>query len=280
MSRWLVRLVTLTLVMLGLAMVLPARAGDANKSFRLAVTTSFENSGLSGFLLPKFTEQTGIRAELVVVGTGQALKLGRRGDVDAILVHAKPDELKFVADGFATARHDVMYNDFILVGPRDDPAKIRGLTSIETALNRIREAKVPFLSRGDDSGTHKKEISLWQLIGIDARTLDAPWYRRTGSGMGATLNVAAGLSSYTMVDRGTWLSFKNKRELELLVSGVPALFNQYGILVINPKRYPHVRYNEAMAFQKWILSSEGQETIAAYRMHGEQLFTPNSRPNS
>ncbi len=258
----------------------PGQGQGAENSFRLAVTTSFENSGLAADLLPRFTKKTGIRVDLVVVGTGQALKLGRRGDVDALLVHAKKDEEKFVADGFSDRRLDVMYNDFIIVGPKNDPAKIRGLKKITETLRAIRDTGSTFMSRGDDSGTHKKEISLWSLIGVDARALKTPWYRRTGSGMGATLNTAAALNVYTMVDRGTWLSFKNKQDLELLVSDDPPLFNQYGVLVVSRKRHPHVRYDHARMFQDWITSAEGQSAIAAYRVQGHQLFMPNAAPNS
>jgi tungstate transport system substrate-binding protein len=249
-------------------------------TIRLAVTTSFENSGLAEFLLPQFTEVSGIDVHLIVVGTGQALKLGRQGDVDVLLVHAKAAEIEFVEAGFAVDRRDVMYNDFVIAGPNDDPAQIRGVEDVTQALRSIARAEAAFLSRGDDSGTHRKELSLWTSAGIDAANLSVSWYRSTGAGMGATLNTAAGLDAYVLVDRGTWLSFANKQNLELLMFGDPPMFNQYGVLVINPDLHEHVQYEMAVQFRDWITSDDGQQIIGAYRLMGERLFNPNYEPNS
>jgi tungstate transport system substrate-binding protein len=267
-------------VFLCLGLVFSANAQDNNKKMRIAVTTSFDNSGLADLILPAFTKQSGIKIEMVVVGTGQALKLGKRGDVDAVLVHAKPTELKYLKDGHASDRREIMYNDFIIVGPKSDPAKIRGVQKITQALQRIKNSKSIFLSRGDDSGTHKKEISLWKSAGMNMKTYSGSWYRRTGSGMGATLNTGAALNGYIMVDRGTWLNFKNKQQLELLMAGDPPLFNQYGFLIVNQKRHPHVKSKFAMTLRDWLTSREGQELIGSYRVKGQQLFVPNYQPQS
>jgi tungstate transport system substrate-binding protein len=268
---------TLAIVFL---MVSQTFATGSDKTFRLAVTTSFENSGLSKFMLPKFTADTGYKVELIVVGTGRALDLGRRGDVDAVLVHAKSDELVFVADGYGSDRQEVMYNDFVIAGPKEDPAKARDSEEVIDVLLKIQTNKVLFTSRGDNSGTHKKEISLWKLAGVDAKTLDTAWYRQTGSGMGAALNTAAAMDAYILVDRGTWLSFKNRQNLELLFQGDPPLHNQYGIIVINKQRFPHVNARGAEALRDWLTSAKGQTVIGSYRLHGEQLFHPNFKPSS
>jgi tungstate transport system substrate-binding protein len=268
---------TLAIVFL---MVSQTFATESVKTFRLAVTTSFENSGLSKFMLPKFTADTGYKVELIVVGTGRALDLGRRGDVDAVLVHAKSDELVFVADGYGSDRQEVMYNDFVIAGPKEDPAKARDSEEVIDVLLKIQTNKVLFTSRGDNSGTHKKEISLWKLAGVDAKTLDTAWYRQTGSGMGAALNTAAAMDAYILVDRGTWLSFKNRQNLELLFQGDPPLHNQYGIIVINKQRFPHVNARGAEALRDWLTSAKGQTVIGSYRLHGEQLFHPNFKPSS
>ncbi len=257
-----------------------AFAAEPSKTIRLAVTTSFENSGLSKFMLPTFAKDTGYKVELIVVGTGRALNLGRRGDVDALLAHAKTDELKFVADGYGSDRQEVMYNDFIIAGPKADPAGIRDEKKVADALIKIQSSKAPFTSRGDDSGTHKKEIALWKNAGIDVGALKTNWYRETGSGMGATLNTAAAMNAYLLVDRGTWISFKNKQNLELLVQGDPPLHNQYGVIVINKQRFPHVNAKGAEALRDWLISAKGQNIIGAYRLHGEALFYPNYEPNS
>ena len=239
-------------------------------------TTSTQNSGLFDHILPKFSEKTGIDVRVVAVGTGQAIKNARNGDGDVLLVHAKSDEEKFVADGDGVRRQNVMYNDFVIVGPKGDPAQIAGLRDITIALTRLAKAKALFASRGDDSGTHKKELSLWQLAGIDASRHSGTWYRETGSGMGATLNVAVGMGAYTMTDRATWISFQNKDRFRVHVEGDRRLFNQYGIILVNPKRHPHVKARLAEQFIDWLLSNKGQRAIAGYRRDGRQLFFPNA----
>jgi len=243
----------------------------------VASTTSTQDSGLFEFLLPKFTAATGIDVHVVAVGTGQALKIGERGDADVELVHAKAAELQFVADGFGTDRHDVMYNDFVLIGPKSDPVRIVGTSDIVAGLRRIAEAKAPFLSRGDDSGTDKAEKQLWHEAGIDVKSASGTWYRETGSGMGPTLNTAAAMDAYTIADRGTWLSFGNRQNLTILLQGDSRLFNQYGVMLVNPARHPTVKRDLGLAFIDWLISPEGQSVIAAYEINGEQLFFPNAR---
>jgi tungstate transport system substrate-binding protein len=255
----------------------------------LASTTSTENSGLFDHLLPRFTEATGIAVRVVAVGTGQALRIARNGDADVLLVHHRPSEEAFVAKGYGVARRDVMYNDFVLVGPNSDPAGLRGLNDAATALTRIAAAQAPFASRGDDSGTHKKERDLWAAAGQDpvaargaasgtARgAVGGTWYRETGSGMGATLNAAAGMGAYALTDRATWLAFRNKSDLEVLVEGDARLFNPYGVILVNPSRHPHVHAREAQTFIDWLVSENGQAAIANYRLDGRQLFFPNAK---
>lgn len=244
---------------------------------KLAVTTTFEDSGLSSVLLPAFSKDTGIKVHLIVVGTGRALRLGADGDVDAVLVHSTKAELKFVADGYARARHDVMYNDFVLVGPADDPLRLGGMKTAREAFQQISEGKALFVSRGDDSGTHKKELALWKLAGIAIGDVRGAWYRAAGTGMGATLNItAAAANAYTMSDRGTWLHFRNKRALKILFHGDPALRNQYGLLIVNPDRHPHVQISAAEAFRDWVTSKRGQSLIGAYKIAGERAFIPNA----
>lgn len=243
-------------------------------------TTSTQNSGLFDHILPKFTEKTGIDVRVVAVGTGQALKNGRNGDGDVVLVHSKPDEEKFVAEGWGVKRHDVMYNDFVIVGPASDPAGIAGSKDADEALEKIAAAKAPFASRGDNSGTHKAELTLWQRAGIDPTHASGDWYLETGSGMGATLNTAVGKHAYTLTDRGTWLSFANKDDLKVLVERDPALFNQYGVILVNPKKHPRVKAEKGQAFVDWLISAEGQEAIASYRIDGQQLFSPNAPPGT
>ncbi|MFQ5564945.1 MAG: substrate-binding domain-containing protein [Paracoccaceae bacterium] len=238
-------------------------------------TTSTQNSGLYDVLLPQFTARTGTEVRVVAVGTGQAIKNARNCDGDVLLVHAKRAEEAFVAEGFGVARSDVMYNDFIIVGPPTDPAGIAGLRDAKAALAAIRAAEVPFASRGDDSGTNKKELALWRAAGIDPTTDSGGWYRETGSGMGATLNVAVGMGAYTMTDRATWIAFANKGDFAIMVEGDAALFNQYGVILVNPERCPNVKAAAGQAFIDWILSAEGQAAIAAYRRDGQQLFFPN-----
>lgn len=254
---------------------LPAFA--AERFITVASTTSTENSGLFGSLLPKFQQETGIEVRVVAVGTGQAIKNAERGDADVLFVHHKPSEETFVAQGFGVNRRDVMYNDFIVVGPQDDPAGIKGNADVVAALGQIAAKQAPFVSRGDDSGTHKLELSLWEAAGVDVKRASGSWYREAGSGMGATLNTASGLNGYTISDRGTWSSFKNKGSLVPLVEGDSRLFNQYGVILVNPAKHPHVKAKEAQAFIDWLVSDRGQQAIADFRIGGEQLFFPNAK---
>jgi tungstate transport system substrate-binding protein len=243
----------------------------------VASTTSTEESGLFGYLLPAFTEVTGIEVRVVAVGTGQALKIGERGDCDVVFVHDRPAELAFVERGFGVDRREVMYNDFILVGSKADPAHVVGTKDIVVAFRKIAEAKAPFVARGDDSGTSKAEMRLWKEGGIDPKTAGAGWYRDTGSGMGPTLNAAAAMDGYTLSDRGTWLSFKNKQNLTIVVEGDRRLFNQYGVMLVNPQRHPHVKRDLSEKFIDWLTSVGGQRTIAGYRIDGAQLFFPDAK---
>lgn len=243
---------------------------------RLAVTTSFNNSGLSDVLLPQIKNDLEIEVQLLVVGTGQALKLGRSGDVDAILVHAKNAEEEFINGGYATHRREIMYNDFAIVGPTEDPAKISKANSATESLLRIRKTESPFVSRGDDSGTHKKELSLWQATGLKLDTFSPTWYRSAGAGMGASLNTASGMNAYIMTDRASWLKFANKGDLVLLFEGDPALFNQYAYLPISPEKHPHVKNELALRLENWLTTNKVQNIIGAYKIGGEKLFTPNA----
>jgi tungstate transport system substrate-binding protein len=243
-------------------------------------TTSTQNSGLLDVILPKFQEKTGIEVRVVAVGTGQALKNAANGDGDVLLVHAKPAEEKFVAAGNGVERFDVMYNDFVIVGPKADPAGIRGMTDATAALSKIASSEAPFASRGDDSGTHKKEKALWKMAKVDPAKSSGKWYRETGSGMGATLNAAAGMEAYTMSDRATWLAFKNKGDLEILTQGDDRLFNQYGVILVNPEKHPAVKAEAGQKFIDWLTGSEGQKEIAAYKVNGEQLFFPNAEASA
>ncbi|MDT8439410.1 MAG: substrate-binding domain-containing protein [Wenzhouxiangellaceae bacterium] len=258
------------------AALLVASTAIADDSIILQSTTSTANSGLYDEILPRFKQKTGITVHVVAVGTGQAIKNAENGDGDVLLVHAKPAEEKFVADGFGVERFDVMYNDFIIVGPPSDPAGIDGEATAAGALQKIANTKALFASRGDNSGTNKKELSLWKAAGIDPDAASGSWYRETGSGMGATLNAAVGMNAYTMTDRGTWISFQNKGNYEILVEGDPELFNQYGIILVNPEKHPKVNVAAGQAFIDWILSEEGQAAIAAYELGGKQLFFPNA----
>lgn len=251
----------------------PAAAGE---SIILHSTTSTQNSGLYDHILPMFEAKTGVDVRVVAVGTGQALENGRRGDGDVLLVHAKPAEEKFVAEGYGVKRHDVMYNDFVIVGPPDDPAGVKGMADAPAALAKIAEAEAVFASRGDASGTHKTEMRLWKAAGVDPSEAGGTWYRETGSGMGATLNIGIGMDAYAMTDRATWISFGNKASHEILVEGDPALFNQYGIIMVNPQKHPNVNVEAARTFIDWILSEEGQSAIASFEVQGQQLFTPNA----
>lgn len=269
-------MIRLLAFLIAAAAALSAQASE--RFITIASTTSTEQSGLFGHLLPAFTAKTGIEARVVAVGTGQALRLGERGDADVVLVHDAASERKFVEAGFGVERRDVMYNDFVLVGPKADPAGARGRDAA-AALARIAAANKPFASRGDDSGTHKAELRLWKEAGVDPKAGSGSWYRETGSGMGPTLNIAAAMDAYALTDRGTWLSFKNRQNLEILVEGDQRLFNPYGVMLVNPARHPHVKAAEGRAFIDWLTGPEGQRAIAEFKINGEQLFFPNARPS-
>jgi len=246
---------------------------------RMAVTTSFHNSGLSDILLPEIRKDTGIEVQLIVVGTGQALKLGRTGDVDAILVHSREAEEKFVKDEYGTHRREIMHNDFVLIGPAEDPAKVAKAKTATEALTSLSETKPTFVSRGDDSGTHRKELALWKSAGLEATGFDSSWYRSVGAGMGATLNTASGMNAYVMSDRASWLKFGNKGDLKLLFSGDPVLFNQYAFLPVDPVKHSHVKADLTKALEGWLVSEKAQAMIGAYEIGGETLFTPNAKQN-
>jgi len=275
--RHLLKLALLSLPLLALT-PLALRADD--NFIIVQSTTSTQNSGLFEHILPLFTKKTGIEVRVVAVGTGQALKNAENGDGDVVLVHSQPDEEKFVADGWGVKRYPVMYNDFIIVGPGTDPAKIAGLKQAPEALKKIAEAKAPFASRADDSGTHKAELKLWNEAGVDPKASSGSWYLETGSGMGATLNTAVGKQAYALTDRGTWLAFANKDDFKILVEGDDKLFNQYGAILVNPAKHPNVKAKEGQAFIDWLVSPEGQAAIASYKIDGQQLFFPNARPQS
>jgi tungstate transport system substrate-binding protein len=263
-----------------LALIAAHPVGAEDKYITVASTTSTEQSGLFGYLLPIFEKKTGIQVRVVAVGTGQALEIGRRGDADVVFVHDKTAEMKFVAEGYGVDRKEVMYNDFVIVGPKSDPAKVSVRHDVLSALKKIKAVKAPFVSRADKSGTHAAELRYWKIAGIDIAADKGPWYKETGSGMGAALNTASGLNAYILADRGTWLNFKNRGELAILVEGDKRLFNQYGIMLVNPARHSHVKQALGEAFINWIISPEGQKTIAAYKINGEPLFFPNYSPGS
>ena len=253
----------------------PASAEE--KSILVQSTTSTANSGLYDYILPMFTAKTGIRVNVVAVGTGQAIKNAQNGDGDVLLVHAKASEEKFVAEGWGVERSDVMYNDFVIVGPAADPAGIAGSKDAVAAMKTIANKKSLFASRGDNSGTHKKEVSLWKAAAVDTAANSGDWYRETGSGMGATLNTAVGMGAYALTDRATWISFKNKGDYKIVVEGDKGLFNQYGVILVNPAKHPQVKQAEGQAFIDWILGSEGQAAIASYKLNDQQLFFPNAK---
>jgi tungstate transport system substrate-binding protein len=264
--------------LIGLALVALAGApslAQGQRFITVASTTSTEQSGLFKHLLPRFTEKTGIEVKVVALGTGQALDVGRRGDADVVFVHDKAAEEKFLSEGFAVKRQDVMYNDFVIVGPKSDPARAVG-KDVREALRRIAAAKAPFVSRGDRSGTHAAELRYWKDAGIDLAAVKGPWYEEIGQGMGPALNTASAQNAYVLTDRGTWLSFKNRGELEVLVEGDRRLFNQYGVMLVNPAKHPHVKKEDGQAFIDWVVSGEGQKAIADYKIEGEQLFFPNA----
>ena len=257
------------------ALTLQALAED--RSILVASTTSTENSGLFGYILPKFGAASGVKVKVVAVGTGQAIELARNGDADVLFVHHRPSEEKFVAEGYGVKRFGVMYNDFVLVGPKADPAKIRGLRDAPDALAKIAGAGAVFASRGDDSGTHKKERGLWKAAKVDVDAASGTWYREIGSGMGAALNTASGLGAYALTDRGTWLGFANKGDLEILVEGDERLFNPYGVILVNPAKHGHVKAEEGQAFIDWLVSEAGQRAIGEHKIEGLQLFFPNAK---
>jgi tungstate transport system substrate-binding protein len=263
-----------TALIVGLAGGTLARAGEA---IVMQSTTSTQNSGLLDHVLPLFTAESGVEVRVVAVGTGQALRNARNGDGDVLLVHAKPAEEAFVADGYGVERFDLMYNDFVIVGPAHDPAGVHGSRDVHDALARIARSGATFASRGDDSGTHNKEMRLWRAAGLDPAMASGRWYRETGSGMGATLNVAVGMGAYTMSDRATWIAFANKAGHVIHVEGDERLFNQYGVILVSPQKHPHVEARAGQALIDWLTGPRGQAAIAGYRIDGQQLFFPNAR---
>jgi len=269
------RFCALALVALCSLIIVRAPATAEERSIVVASTTSTEDSGLFGYLLPIFKQKTGIDVKVVAQGTGQALDTARRGDADVVFVHARAQEEKFLADGFGVKRFDVMYNDFVLIGPKSDPAGVKG-KDIETALRTIETKAAPFVSRGDRSGTHTAELALWKQAGVDLATSKGAWYREIGQGMGAALNMASAMGAYVLSDRGTWISFGNKGDLAIVVEGDKRLFNQYGVMLVNPQRFPHVKKELGQAFIDWLISGDGQAAIAGYRINGQQLFFPDA----
>lgn len=257
-----------------LCMTLLGVAAFADESIILASTTSTDQSGLFGFILPRFEAKTGVKVKVVALGTGQALDTARRGDADVVLVHDRPAEDKFVAEGWGIERHDVMYNDFIVVGPKADPAKVKDTKDAVEAFRRIATGTTPFISRSDKSGTHSAELRFWKEAGVDPKAWAA--HKEAGAGMGPTLNMAAAVGAYTLSDRGTWLSFKNRQDLEIVLAGDKRLFNPYGVMLVNPDKHPHVKKEAGMKFIDWITSREGQAVIADYKIDGEQLFFPDA----
>ena len=269
---------TLSRGVAALLLVCAPMAASAKEFIVVQSTTSTQNSGLYDHLLPLFTAKSDIEVRVVAVGTGQAIKNARNGDGDVLLVHAKPAEEKFVAEGWGVKRSDVMYNDFVLVGPAADPAGVSGGKDIAAALKAIAAKKAPFASRGDDSGTHIAELRLWRAAGEDPGAASGGWYRETGSGMGATLNTGVGMGAYVLTDRATWIAFGNKGDFKIAVEGDERLFNQYGVILVSPEKHPAVKAKAGQAFIDWLLSSEGQKAIADYKVSGQQLFFPNAKP--
>jgi tungstate transport system substrate-binding protein len=263
------------LLAVGIALAFgPAIAQE--KFITVASTTSTENSGLFGHILPMFQDETGIEVRVIAVGTGQALDIGRRGDADVVFVHAPAAEEAFVAEGAGVERVPVMYNDYVIVGPEPDPAGIAGMKDAMAAFEAIAADEAPFASRGDNSGTHQKELEVWDEAGIDVAGASGGWYRETGSGMGPTLNTAAGMGAYALTDRGTWISFENKQDLTILVEGDARLANPYGIILVNPEKHPHVKQELGQAFIDWMVADEGQQAIADFKLNGQQLFFPSA----
>ena len=257
---------------------IPWSANASERFIVVASTTSTENSGLYSFVLPRFSEQTGIEVRVVAVGTGQALYIAQNGDADVLLVHHRPSEEQFISQGHGVTRYDLMYNDYILVGPRDDPASVLFAANVIGAVQRIATNKSLFVSRGDDSGTHKKELELWNQSGIDTAKVGNGWYQETGRGMGGTLNMASALDAYTLTDRATWLKFGNNGRLDILFQSDPPLFNPYGIILVNPQKHPHVKTRDGQTFIDWMLSETGQTLLANYRILGQQAFFPTAKP--
>jgi tungstate transport system substrate-binding protein len=278
-SRALFALIVGLLLSIGLVSP-PGDVARGDKFIIVQSTTSTENSGLFQHLLPVFTKKIGIEVRVVAVGTGQAIKNAANGDGDVLFVHDKPSEEKFVAEGHGVRRFDVMYDDFILVGPAHDPARIAGSKDIVAAFKRIAETEAPFVSRGDDSGTHKSELRLWKDTSIDVKAASGTWYREAGSGMGATINTAVDMGAYVFTDRATWSSFKDRGEYKIVVEGDSKLFNQYGVILVSPARHPKVKKAEGQAFIDWLLSTEGQNTIKSFKINGEQQFFPGALPSS
>ena len=258
------------------SLALAGQSAAQDKSIVVASTTSTQDSGLFGHILPMFKAKTGIDVKVVAQGTGQALDTARRGDADVVFVHAKPAEEKFLSEGFGVKRYPVMYNDFILIGPKSDPAGVKGTKDIVAALTAIKAKGADFISRGDKSGTHQAEINLWKVAGVDIAKDKGPWYKEIGQGMGAALNTASASNAYVLADRGTWLSFKNRGDLVISVEGDKRLFNQYGVMLVNPEKHPNVKAAEGQAFIDWLVSPKGQEAIDAYKIDGEQLFFANA----
>ena len=267
-------------LVLGVCAAFAGMAAAQERFINVASTTSTEQSGLFKYLLPEFQKDTGIGVRVVAVGTGQALDIGKRGDADVVFVHDKAAEEKWLAEGNGVERYPVMYNDFVLIGPKADPAHVAGGKDITVALKKVLEAKAPFVSRADKSGTHSAELRLWKDAGIDIATAKGPWYRETGSGMGPALNTAAGLDAYVMSDRGTWLNFHNRGNLTIVVQGDKRLFNQYGVMLVNPAKHPTVKKELGQKFIDWLVSKRGQDVIASYKINGEQLFFPNAGTDS
>jgi tungstate transport system substrate-binding protein len=265
-----------SLIAVALGLLFSTSAVAQDKSIVVASTTSTQDSGLFGYLLPLFKAKTGIDVKVVAQGTGQALDTARRGDADVVFVHARSAEEKFLAEGFGVKRYPVMYNDFVLIGPRSDPAGIKGTKDIVAALKTIKSKGIAFISRGDRSGTHIAELNLWKVAGIDIAADKGPWYKEIGQGMGAALNTASAANAYVLSDRGTWLAFKNKGDLVIEVEGDKRLFNQYGVMLVNPQKHPTVKKELGQQFIDWLISPEGQRDIASYQINGEQLFYPDA----
>lgn len=263
------------------AVVSGAPVSAQNKSIVVSSTTSTQDSGLFGHILPLFKQKTGIEVKVVAQGTGQALDTGRRGDADVVFVHAKAQEEKFLAEREGVKRYPVMYNDFVLIGPKSDPAGIKGMKDVAKALQMIKDKQAPFISRGDRSGTHLAELALWNRnAGIDIEKEKGPWYKSIGQGMGAALNTAGASNAYVLSDRGTWISFKNKGDLLIAVEGDKRLFNQYGVMLVNPAKHPNVKKDLGQQFIDWLVSPDGQKAIADYKIDGAQLFYPNANDHN